>query len=251
MTTIRNSKKSVHEVSSTVSAPDNSALILINPPPAAAMIPVVPDGFTATDGSEYRGVLPKATQLAVLSSVVQELGRFSDYAQVFGSTAPPIATISQSFDAANQWSLMRVRTIAWEGYCLQQEGLAWIDIRRLMDRLQPLFELAVSSDASIGEQFPGLRKLFNAQRVIAAKAVATKKANRQAMAEGKAPVKGKVGQRRQRAAQKAALIAAEAAASQSASSPGPSVPSQATSPVTVSAANGAPAAPVVAGALHS
>jgi len=248
MATIRKSKKSVHAVTSTtISTPDNSALILIQPPPAAAVVPVPPDGYTATDGSEYRGVLPKATQLAVMSGVVQELGRFSDYAQVFGRTAPPIASITQSFSAANQWSLMRVRTIAWEGYCLQQEGLAWVDIHRLMDQIQPLFELAVASDASIGVQFPMMLKLFNAQRVIAAKGAATRKANKKAIAEGKQPVKGKVGARRQRAAQKAALIAAEAAASQPAASPGPSAPAPAAAPASA-AANGAPAAP---GALHS
>jgi hypothetical protein len=195
------------------SASTSNEVILINPPPAAAEIPVPPDGFTATDGSEYRGVLPKATQLAVLGGAIQELGRFVDYAQIFGRAAPSIGSMVQSFDAANQWSLMRVRTITWEGYCLQQEGLAWIDVRRLMDKLQPLFELAIASDASVGTEFPMLVKLFGAQRAIAQKGAATRKANRKAVAEGKAPVKGKVGKRRQRAAERAALIAAEGAQS--------------------------------------
>jgi hypothetical protein len=204
----KQSQKSVSQ-----SASISNEIIFINPPPATAEIPAPPDGFTATDGSEYRGVLPKATQLAVLGGAVQELGRFADYAQVFGRAAPSIDSMVQSFDAANQWSLMRVRTITWEGYCLQQEGLAWIDVRRLMDKIQPLFELAIASDASVGTQFPMLVKLFGAQRVIAQKAAATRKANLKAVAEGKAPVKGQVGKRRQRAAQKAALIAAEAAQS--------------------------------------
>ncbi len=204
------SKKSTQSVPATTNAND---VILIAPPPAAVQMPVPPDGFTATGGAEYAGVLPKATQLAVLGGVIQELGRFTDYCAGLGRTAPPIASISQSFDAANQWSLMRVRTITWEGFCLQQEGLAWVDVRRLMDKLQPLFEVAVSNDPSIGVQFPMMLKFFGAQRVIAAKGVATKKANLKAVAEGKPPTKGKVGKRRERAAQKAALVAAETAAS--------------------------------------
>ncbi len=255
---IKSPKKSAVTVTSTstpaastaaVSTPPpvQSGVVLIQPPPDKDIIPVPPDGFTATNGAEYRGVLPKTTQLAVLSGVVQELGRFSDYASVLGRTAPPLESILQSFGAANQWSLMRVRTIAWEEYCLQQEGLAWVDIRRLMAKLQPLFELASASDASIGTRFPMMVKLFNAQRVIAKKAVATRKANRKAIAEGKPPVKGKVGARRQRMAQRAALIAAEASGS-----PAP----LASQP----AATGAPAAggaaatsgtPAVNGATHS
>jgi hypothetical protein len=79
-----------------------------------------------------------------------------------------------------------------------------------MARIQPLFELAVAGDPTLGTQYPMLVKLFGAQRVIAQKAAATRKANRKAIAEGKPPVKGQVGKRRQRAAQKAALLAAEA-----------------------------------------
>jgi hypothetical protein len=208
-------------------SPNAGGVVLVQPPPDKDAVPVAPDGFTATNGAEYRGVLPKATQLAVLSGVVEELGRFSDYASVFGSTAPPLESILQSFGAANQWSLMRVRTIAWEAYCLQQEGLAWVDVRRLMNKLQPLFALASASDATLATRFPMMVKLFNAQRVIAQKGVVTRKANRKAIAEGKPPVKGKVGARRQRMAQKAALIAAEAsvtAVSANGASPAPVAP---------------------------
>jgi len=204
---------STQSTQSTQSTPATTGgTIFIAPPPVIADFPAPPDGFTATGGAEYSGYLPKATQLAVLGGVIQELGRFTDYSAVLGRTAPPIASITQSFDAANQWSLMRVRTIAWEGYCLQQEGLAWIDVRKLMDQIQPLFEVAVSNDPSIGAAYPMMLKFFGAQRVIAAKGVATRKANLKAVAEGKAPTKGKVGKRRERAAQKAALLAAETAA---------------------------------------
>jgi hypothetical protein len=190
------------------SPPPGGSVILVAPPPASAVIPLPPDGDVATSGNEYRGVLPKATQFAVMGDAVKELARFSDYAAVFGRTAPSIDSIAQSFDAANQWSVIRVRTITYEAYCLQQEGLAWITVRELMNKLQPAFDLAVASDASIGVRFPALVKLFNAQRVIAKKGVATRTANRKLVAEGKPPVKGTSGKRKQRAAEKAAYLAA-------------------------------------------
>jgi hypothetical protein len=241
MTTLRQSSKSSSSTRSTSkaspSAPSSTATaasspILIAPPPTEAVIPIPPNGVVTTDGSAYRGVLPRTAQLVVMSAAVEELGRFADYAQVFGRTAPALASITQSFDAANQWSLMRVRTIVWGSYCLQQEGLAWIDVRNLMDKLQPAFELAVAADASIGTQFPNLVKLFNALRTIAQAGAATKKANKKAQAEGKPPTKGKVGKQRQRAAERAALLTA----SPSASTPATTVAASPSAPVAVGTA---------------
>jgi hypothetical protein len=235
-TIVKHSNKSATSASTSDAASTGSSVILIAPPPTNAVIPLVPNGVVATNGSAYRGVLPKTTQLAVMSSAVAELGRFADYAQVFGKTAPALPSITQSFDAANQWSLMRVRTIAWSSYCLEQEGLAWIDVRKLMDQLQPAFALAVQSDASIGTQFPNLVKLFDAQRAIAQAGATTRKANKKAVAEGKLPTKGKVGKQRERNAARAALLAASAPPGAATSTPAP--PPTTPAPVAAAASNG-------------
>jgi hypothetical protein len=247
MTTLRKpSKKSASAVTSSdasasatstpTPASAGNSVILIAPPPTSAVIPIPPNGVVATSGAAYRGVLPRTAQLAVMGAAVEELGRFADYGQVFGRTAPALPSITQSFDAANQWSLMRLRTIAWGSYCLEQEGLAWTDVRKLMDQLQPAFELAVTSDASIGTQFPNLVKLFNALRTIAQAGAATRKANKKAIAEGKPPTKGKVGKKRQRNAERAALLATSASPSPATSS---ATPQSATpTPVAAVATNG-------------
>jgi hypothetical protein len=170
------------------SSSNNDSLLKF--PPPDAKIPAPPQGFVPTHGHDYRGLLPKKTELAVLPDVVVELRASADFNQLFGKTIPPLATVLQTLDAAQQWSSMRAKSSEWDLYCRTQEGLAWKDTRALIASMKPAFDLAVSVDATIAGRYPSLAHLLSAGTAIAKRAVATKKANKKLVAEGKAPTKG-------------------------------------------------------------
>jgi hypothetical protein len=198
-----------------------AASIFLQPPPADAKIPTPPAGTSAPNGANYRAFLPRSTEVAALASAVTDLRKCTNFATLFGATALPYAQVLQAFDVGNQWTTMRNETAAWDAFCQTQEGIAWQTIRVMMDRLRPAFDLAVTGDATIASTMPGLAALLGAKKAIAQKAVATKKANKAAVARGEAPVHGVVGKRRLRAAQKALLPAAKAATAGAASSSTP------------------------------
>jgi hypothetical protein len=232
-------------------APAGLPLVFLPPPPADAKIPVAPSGAVAPGGAAYRNLPPKSTELAALAGAVDDLKRFTTFAQVFGVTGLPYTQVVQAFDVGNQWSSMRKQTAAWDGFCETQEGISWGTIRAMMDRLRPLFEIAAAADPSLAVTFPSLAALFSAKSVIAHKAVATKRLNKAAIARGEQPNHGAVGKRRQKAADKAVVAAARAAAS-----PGsPPLPTS-TAPVPAAAAPATPTTPPASspasnGAAHS
>jgi hypothetical protein len=85
--------------SAAASAPN---IALLELPPTDANIPPPPIGFVAPAGTDYRGVTPKRAELAVLPKALEELGRFTDYVAVFGKTAPPLASLQETLNAALQ-----------------------------------------------------------------------------------------------------------------------------------------------------
>jgi hypothetical protein len=76
-------------------------------------------------------------------------------------------------------------------------------LRSQMDRLRPIFELAVAGDPTIAVQFPSLAALLGAKQAIAQRSALTRKAK----AEGKPQTHGVVGKKRKKAAEKAAYAA--------------------------------------------
>ena len=197
-----------HHHSKTDTASTGPATIVVHRvPPADAKIPMPPAGFVPTNAGEYRGVTPRKAELAVLPDVLEELNRFTDFAEVFGKTTPPIALVRQLFDAATGWSSMRAKASAWDLYCKTQEGLAWRDARALMDRMRPAFELAVTTDATVATRNPGLARLLSAAKTTAQKGAATRKANKALVQEGKAATHGKAAQRRKKDKAAAARVA--------------------------------------------
>jgi hypothetical protein len=203
--------------------------IFLQPPPADAKIPVPPSGAAQPNASNYRSVIPKATELAALPAAVENLQRFSNFAQVFALSGLPYAQVLQAFSVGNQWSTMRKATAAWDAFSMMEEGLAWGTIRSLMERMAPLWAIAAAADPSLAATYPALAALFGAKKAIAQKAVSTKKLNKAAVARGEAPIHGVVGKRRQKAAQKALAAAAKTGAT--------------TPPVVVSSAPPASASP--------
>lgn len=187
------------------------ALVFLNPPPAGANIPVPPPGAASPPGSNYRQVLPKATEHAALPGAVADLKRFTNFNDVFALTGLPYAQVVQAFDIGSQWTAMRTATTAWDVYCLIQEGIAWMTIRAMMEKLRPVFEMACAANPTLATMYPNLTTLLGARKAISAKATATKRANKAAIARGEAPTHGAVGKKRQKAANKAIVAAAKAA----------------------------------------
>ena len=214
----------------TPSPSTNPAFVVVAPPPLASL-PNVPEGFVPVDMKYYLGTLPKGAQLTVMAGAVTELrDKFPNYSTVFGTTAPPLPSVLQAFDVANQWSAMHGKLDVLSVYCASQEALAWYEVHGFMARLRPAFTLAVTANAAVASEHPSLTRLFGAQKEIAQKAVTTRKANKQLKAEGKLPIKGKSGQRRKRVAANALLTASQAAP----------MPATSTTPASTSAAKPTP-----------
>jgi hypothetical protein len=220
----------------------------IAPPPPGANIPPVPTGFEPTTGANYRGVQPRTAELVALPLAIANLADFTTYATVMGTSAPPLTEVQQTFEVSNAWAAMRNASSAWDAYSRDQEGVAWTAMRALMARLKPAFDLAVKANPSIGTTYAGLGSLLGARTVIAQKSVATKKKNKQNVAEGKEPTHGEVGKARQKAAAKAALAAQNAKPTAPPSAP-VTAPVTAPTPAEPVADAPLPAAPVAQAAI--
>jgi hypothetical protein len=216
----------------------------VPPPPAPDPSFVPPTGFVPDNTMDFRGVLPRTSELVAMPMAVADLVKFTDYLQVMGSRVPPLAQMQEAFTVTNQWSSARTAADAWDQYARAQEGVAWSRLRPLMASIAPAFAVAVSADPAFAAKYPGLTTLLCAKMIIAHKGASTKKANKQAVAEGKPPTHGKVGKKATKAAQKAAL-AEKQAAGNAASSATPSAPPAPVQPPPVSAVpsngGGAPA----------
>jgi hypothetical protein len=181
--------------------------VFVASPPSDVHIPSF-EYAPATPG-EFKNVLPRASELTALAQALKDLAAFKGYQQMLGTTAPTYAEVVQALTIGAQWTSTRQVASRWDGYCVVQEGIAWRAIRLIMAELVPLFTLAAKANPKLLTQYPGLASLLGAKKAIAAKAVSTKRANKQAKAEGKPPVHGAVGKRNQRKAEKAALAATQ------------------------------------------
>ncbi len=191
--------------STSAPAAGNTALVALAAPPSNAVIPPVPSEYVAQSGATYRSVSPKKAELLVLPQAVKNLAQFASYAQVMGPYAPPYEETLALFTVVNQWSAMRTASSAWDAYSVDQEGLGWATLRPVMERLRPLFDIAVSADPTLLVKLPSLATLLGARTAIAQKAVATRQRNKAAKAKGEPQTHGKVGKTRKRAEEKAAL----------------------------------------------
>jgi hypothetical protein len=174
-------------------------------PPSNAVIPPVPSDYVQLSGATYRSVAPKKTELLVLAQAVKNLAQFASYAQVMGPYAPPYAETLALFTVVYEWSAMRTASTAWDAYSVDQEGLGWATLRPVMERLRPLFDIAVNADPTLLVKLPSLATLLGARTAIAQKAVATRQRNKEAKAKGEPQTHGKIGKTRKRAEEKAAL----------------------------------------------
>jgi hypothetical protein len=195
------------------------AASIIPMPPSLATIPTVPQGWVARPNEDYRGIQPRKAELSTIENAIADLEKFTDYTQVLGATAPPLAHVILLLQVGAAWSAMRTSTGAWDVYSQAQEGLSWGAIRDVVSTLRPSFDLAVKINASLATRLPSLLAWLDVQKVIARKGASTRKANVSEKASGNPETHGKVGKARQRAAAKAALAAQSAASTNQTETP--------------------------------
>jgi hypothetical protein len=146
-------------------------------PPTNVVIPPPPAGFVAPSGRAYMGYLPSARELAAASTAMSDLAAFDDYVALLGSAAPPAASVASAIGVGIQWATMRIPAEAWETYVRAQYGLAWKEAKTLLEELKPLFLHAMAKNPALASQYQGLTGMFDATKVAADKAIATKKRN--------------------------------------------------------------------------
>jgi hypothetical protein len=173
---------------------------------------VPPKGFIPTTGADFRGVLPRSLEIAVMADAVTEIQRFTDFSQVFGKTVPSQATVAQVLMAAEQWSTMRNAAANWDVYCRTQEGLSWQAARAVLGSMKASFSLAANVDDTLATENPSLVALFGAKATIAKRGAVTRKANREAKLAGKEPTQGKALKKAAKVAKLVAEANAKAAA---------------------------------------
>jgi hypothetical protein len=185
--------------------------------PPVVTIPSPPAGFVTPAGRTYVGFLPSSRELAAAATAVTDLGSFDDYVALFGSAAPPAAAVANAIAIGLQWRAMRTPAEAWDAYVRAQYGAAWKEARTQLDELKPLFLHALAKDPSLASKYQGLTEMFDAPKVSASKAAATKKKSAQAKAA------------------KATVATSTAAGAGSATSTATEAPADNTRPVTINA----------------
>jgi hypothetical protein len=215
-----------------------TTIVTIALPPAGVTIPTPPANYTPATPGEFRGIVPRKGELTALPQALIDLSSFIGFDQTMGAVAPTQAEVEQALTTGAEWTAMCQATTTWLGYAFLMQGLAWRLIRTQMDSLRPAYTLAVKRNPKLAEQYGGLAKLLTVLSTSAQAGAAARKANKQAVAEGKAPIHGKVGKQRQRKAEKAAFATANAT---------PAAPSAPVNPGAAAAAPQlqAPAAPPV------
>ena len=121
-------KKAKPHTAMTLPAPIGPSDItgIVKPPPKVK-VPAPPAGFIPPSAADYRGFRPKRAELAVVPDAVMELKAFSNYAAVFGMTAPPVDHVASALDGASKWSTLLAASTEWMNFVKAGEGMAWKD----------------------------------------------------------------------------------------------------------------------------
>ncbi len=195
-------------------------------------VPSVPAGFVLPDMDAFRGSYPNKNELVAAPLALTDLGNFTSYPTVLGSSAPAEPAVAGKLSVAISWRAVRNESQAWLAYVNAQDAIAWKAALSSLDEVKPLFLIAVAKNPELAGTFPGLSQMFDAGKVVAAKALATKK--KATEAEAKAAKKAAAAQA---AANAAAVKAAAhaAAATVTANATAAPAPTPAAKATTVSA----------------
>jgi hypothetical protein len=153
----------------------------MNAPPTVT-VPVPPAGFVPVRAVDLMGYRPMQSELASVPDAVYELQAFPNWTPIFGITAPSAAQLAQRLQVAAEWTALLAQSNAWVSYVKSQEGMAWKDALEVINSLKAPFQLASSANPSMLNQYPALNRLLGAQKVVAKRAVSSRKRNAAAVA---------------------------------------------------------------------
>jgi len=154
----------------------------VAPPPVVAT-PTPPLGFIAPTMSRYRGYHPKTLQLIAAAGAISDLGKFTDYLTVFGTSAPAASAVATALETGLAWRALRDSSESWNTYVKALDAMAWQAALLLLDELKPLFLIAVAKNAALSSAYPGLARIFDATVTLAKASAATKKKKAKAEVE--------------------------------------------------------------------
>jgi hypothetical protein len=145
-------------------------------------IPSPPAGFIAPSWRDFLGYRPTSREIAAATTAIADLGSFDDYVAVLGSAVPAAASIATALQLGVGWRGMRDSTATWDVYAKAQDSMAWKNALTLLDELKPVFLGAVAKNPALATKYAGLMQMFDAPKVVAELATATKKKNAKAKA---------------------------------------------------------------------
>jgi hypothetical protein len=153
----------------------------VNPPPEDD-IPAVPSWFVPPNPRDFMGYRPTSRETAAASTAISNLANADNWVATFGSSVPSPATLTSALTLGLQWGEMRASTTAWDVYVKAQYAMAWKRALILLEDLKPVFLCAIAKNSALASQYEGFAQMFDAQKLVARQAIATRKRNAKAKA---------------------------------------------------------------------
>jgi hypothetical protein len=145
-------------------------------------IPSVPAGFLVPDPKTLRGHYASQAEVIAAPLAAKDLESFANYTATFGPYAPSATALVNAITVSLGWRALRTASEAFAAYAKAEDAVAWKATIGQLDQLKALFLLAVQKNPALATECPGLAQLFNAAKVEAKAALATKKRNAKAAA---------------------------------------------------------------------
>ena len=135
-----------------------------------------------------RKLQPRHAQVELAPTVASELRRNgAAYAQQFGDAVPPAEEVADALTLAHGWSAKVRNAERWLLYARYEEQLAWQHAFSLTDVVRVAFRARRARIPTVADHYPALATFFDLLKQAAARANATKRANRDAKTDGAAP----------------------------------------------------------------
>ena len=152
----------------------SSAVVLSTTPPVVN-IPLTPAGYMPEPLTSFRGLHPKAGQIAAVPAVVTELTGSTTYASTFGPAVPEAESFVQVLDNAVGWTELRIAIETFLLYVKSQEGVTWKSALTQMDQVKAIYDVVVARTPAVAVQFPALARLLDVTNAIGQKSAASRK----------------------------------------------------------------------------
>ncbi|MGO8997792.1 MAG: hypothetical protein ACLQVI_31120 [Polyangiaceae bacterium] len=227
------SKKS-HAAAAPVGTAANSATSPLTPvggadplPSTGAPTPPVEDNPVAVD--PRKGLRAIQGEVDVAANAANELRSSTTFSELLSARLGTADSIANALEFAVAWYREAQAGTTWNSYAREQSNLAWAYTLAMIDRLRAGFQAVASADPAIEKEMPNFTQLLNARKVVAQKAVSTKRK----IASGEIVVN-----KAAKPPRKSTKVSAKAKQTATAATPAPAPVEASPAPAPVSQANG-------------